>query len=156
MQRMTANLRATAKVADAIAQGDLTVEAKPLSDKDELGLALKRMVEKLRVVVSDALAASENVSSGSQQLSASAEELSSGATEQASAAEEASASMEQMAANIKQNAITPARPRRSRASRRPAPNRAARPWPAPCRPCRPSPRRSPSCRRSRARPIFWR
>ena len=104
MQRMTANLRATAKVADAIAQGDLTVEAKPLSDKDTLGLALKRMVEKLRVVVSDALAASDNVSSGSQEMSASAEQLSSGATEQAAAAEEASASMEQMAANIKQNA----------------------------------------------------
>ena len=104
MQRMTANLRETAKVADAIAQGDLTVEAKPLSDKDTLGLAQKHMLEKLKVVVSDALRASENVSSGSQEMSSSAVELSSGASEQAAAAEEASSSMEQMAANIKQNA----------------------------------------------------
>ena len=104
LNKMTANLRATAKVADTIADGDLTVEAKPLSDKDTLGLALARMLEKLREVVTDAAGASENVSSGSQQLSASAQQLSEGATEQAAAAEEASASMEQMAANIKQNA----------------------------------------------------
>ena len=104
LNRMTANLRATAKVADAIAGGDLTVEAKPLSDKDTLGLALKGMVEKLRVVVSDSLGASANVSSGSQEMSASSDQLSQGATEQAAAAEEASSSMEEMAANIKQNA----------------------------------------------------
>ncbi len=101
---MTANLRATAQVADTIAGGDLTVEAKPLSDKDSLGLALARMVAKLRSVVSDALVAADNVSAGSQELSASAEELSQGATEQASSTEEASASMEEMAANIKQTA----------------------------------------------------
>ncbi len=101
---MTANLRATAGLADAIADGDLTVQPQPLSDKDTLGLALQRMVERLRGVVADAISASENVSSGSQELSASSEQVSQGATEQASSAEEASASMEEMAANIKQNA----------------------------------------------------
>ena len=104
LNKMTANLNATATVADAIAGGDLTVEAKPLSDKDTLGIALENMLEKLREVVSEAITAAHNVSSGSQELSASAEQLSQGATEQASAAEEASASMEEMAANIKQNA----------------------------------------------------
>ncbi|MET3615664.1 methyl-accepting chemotaxis protein [Rhizobium aquaticum] len=101
---MTGNLRNTAHVADQIANGDLTVTPKPLSDKDTLGLSLQSMVERLRGVVGDALAASDNVSSGSQQLSSGSEQLSQGATEQASSAEEASASMEQMAANIKQNA----------------------------------------------------
>ena len=101
---MTENLRATAAVADKVADGDLTVQPKPLSDKDTLGLALERMVDRLRGVVADAVAASENVSAGSQELSATSEQMSQGATEQASAAEEASASMEQMAANIKQNA----------------------------------------------------
>jgi methyl-accepting chemotaxis protein len=104
VNRMTANLRATSALADQIADGDLTVQPKPLSDKDTLGLALERMVERLRSVVGNALIASDNVSSGSQELSATAEQVSQGATEQASAAEEASASMEQMAANIKQNA----------------------------------------------------
>ena len=101
---MTGNLRHTASLADQIAGGDLTVQPKPLSDKDTLGLALERMVDRLRSVVADALTASENVSSGSQQLSSASEQVSQGATEQASSAEEASASMEEMAANIKQNA----------------------------------------------------
>jgi methyl-accepting chemotaxis protein len=104
LQAMVANLRATANIADQIANGDLTVTPKPLSDRDTLGLALESMVERLRGVVADALAASTNVSSGSQELSASSEQVSQGATEQASAAEEASAAMEEMAANIKQNA----------------------------------------------------
>ncbi len=104
LNRMTANLRATASIAEAIASGDLTVSAARRSDADVLGVALERMLEKLRTVVAEAAAAADNVSSGSQQLSASAGELSHGATEQASATEEASASMEQMAANVKQNA----------------------------------------------------
>lgn len=101
---MTGNLRNTASVANEIADGNLTITPTPLSDKDTLGQSLERMVERLRGVVGDALAAADNVSSGSQELSASSEQLSQGATEQASSAEEASASMEQMAANIKQNA----------------------------------------------------
>ncbi|PWE53477.1 methyl-accepting chemotaxis protein [Metarhizobium album] len=101
---MTGNLRNTAAVADQIADGDLTVSPKPLSEKDTLGLALERMVERLRGVVGDALSAADNVSAGSQELSSSSEQVSQGATEQAASAEEASASMEQMAANIKQNA----------------------------------------------------
>ncbi|KQV38089.1 MULTISPECIES: methyl-accepting chemotaxis protein [unclassified Rhizobium] len=104
MQRMTSNLRNTASLADKIADGDLTVEPTPLSEKDTLGLALQRMVERLRGVVGDALSAADNVSAGSQELSASSEQISQGATEQAASAEEASASMEEMAANIKQNA----------------------------------------------------
>jgi methyl-accepting chemotaxis protein len=104
LNTMTANLRATAAVADEIARGNLTVTAKRLSDKDALGIALETMLDKLRAVVTDATSAADNVAAGSQELSASSEELSQGSTEQASAAEEASASMEQMAANIKQNA----------------------------------------------------
>jgi methyl-accepting chemotaxis protein len=104
VNRMTNNLRVTASMADQIADGDLTAQPKPLSDKDTLGLALERMVERLRGVINDATSAADNVSAGSQQLSSASEQVSQGATEQASAAEEASASMEQMAANIKQNA----------------------------------------------------
>ena len=101
---MTANLRKTAQMADLIAEGDLTVQPKPLSEKDKLGKALESMVERLRGVVSDALAAANNVSSGSQELSSTSEQVSQGASEQATAAEQASSSMEEMAANIKQNA----------------------------------------------------
>jgi methyl-accepting chemotaxis protein len=104
VNKMTGSLRMSAGLADKIADGDLTVEHQPLSAKDTLGLALVRMVERLRGVVGDANVAANNVSSGSQELSASSEQVSQGATEQAAAAEQASASMEEMAANIKQNA----------------------------------------------------
>jgi methyl-accepting chemotaxis protein len=101
---MLKNLRATAAIAGAIAKGNLTIDAKPLSEKDALGTALETMVLRLREVVADARSAALNVSRGSQEMSTSAEQLSEGATEQAAAAEEASASMEQMASNVKQNA----------------------------------------------------
>jgi methyl-accepting chemotaxis protein len=104
VETMTGNLRTTAAIADKIAEGDLMVQPKALSEKDTLGRALERMVEKLRDVVANATNASENVASGSQELSSAAEQVSQGATEQASSAEQASASMEEMAANIKQNA----------------------------------------------------
>jgi methyl-accepting chemotaxis protein len=104
LNAMTTNLNTTAAIANEIADGNLTANAKRLSDRDTLGIALERMIEKLRQVVSEALTAAQNVSAGSQELSASAEQLSQGATEQASSAEEASSSMEEMAANVKQNA----------------------------------------------------
>ncbi|MCJ2064945.1 methyl-accepting chemotaxis protein [Methylobacterium sp. J-088] len=104
MNRMIANLNATAALADVIAQGDLTVQAKPLSDKDRMGLSLQTMLEKLRAVVAEASAAAGNLSAGSEELSSSAEQLSQGSSEQAASTEQASASMEQMTANVKQNA----------------------------------------------------
>jgi methyl-accepting chemotaxis protein len=101
---MTTNLNATAAVADSISNGDLTIDAKRLSEKDRLGIALENMLEKLRTIVAQATSAAQNVSAGSQELSASAEQLSQGSTEQAASTEEASSSMEEMAANVKQNA----------------------------------------------------
>ncbi len=104
LNRMVTNLRGTAAVADAIAAGDLSVEPKPLSERDRLGSALGAMVVKLREVVAQMNAAATQVSTGSHELAASAEQLSQGSTEQAASTEEASASMEEMAANIKQTA----------------------------------------------------
>ncbi len=104
MNEMCDGLQEAADVAGRIAGGDLTVEARPRSDADELGHALQTMVERLRAVVADVISAVRNVSGGSQELASSAEQLSQGATEQASSTEEASASMEEMAANVKQNA----------------------------------------------------
>jgi len=104
MTAMTDNLRATAKVADQVAGGDLSVDVTPLSDKDMLGISLSTMVVKLRDVIGETTQAAQNVAAGSEQLSSGTEELSQGATEQASSTEQAAASMEEMAANIKQTA----------------------------------------------------
>jgi len=91
-------------LAQELSAGNLTVEVKERSERDELMKALASMVNKLRDVVADIMIAADNVTSGSQQLSSTSEEMSQGATEQAASAEEASSSMEQMSSNIRQNA----------------------------------------------------
>ncbi len=48
INRMTVNLRATAALADKVASGDLSVEVKPLSDRDVMGHSLRGMVVNLR------------------------------------------------------------------------------------------------------------
>ncbi|PUB16440.1 methyl-accepting chemotaxis protein [Yoonia sediminilitoris] len=101
---MNAELGKMAKVADSIADGDLTTNAQRRSESDELGLALEKMVEKLREVMTGASISASGVADGSQAMSATAEQLSQGSTEQAAAAEEASAAMEEMSANIRQSA----------------------------------------------------
>jgi len=100
------SLGAALGLANAVAAGDLSAEARVKSNdeiKDVID-ALNLMTRKLREVVSEVTAAARNVASGSQELSATAEQLSQGATEQASSTEEASASMEEMASTIKQSA----------------------------------------------------
>jgi methyl-accepting chemotaxis protein len=104
MGRMIEAERTAAKIASNLADGDLTVEVVPRSDKDEMFRAFREMVEKLREVVHEVQTGAENVAAGSEQMSASSESLSQGSTEQASAVEESSAAMEEMASSISQNA----------------------------------------------------
>ena len=58
---MIANLKGAAGVADQIAAGDLSVQPKPLSEKDTLGLSLEQMVKNLRqsAGVADQIAAGD-------------------------------------------------------------------------------------------------
>ncbi|PTY06146.1 methyl-accepting chemotaxis protein [Opitutaceae bacterium EW11] len=104
LNQMIENLRKSAQLADAVSSGDLTQEAEVRSDKDTLGLALRKMIENLRHIVGEVTQASANVASGSEEMSATAQQLSQGATEQAASAEETTSSMEQMSASIQQNA----------------------------------------------------
>jgi len=59
LNQMTVNLRATAAVADAIAGGDFTNDAKRRSDEDTLGIALERMTANLRATAKVANAIAE-------------------------------------------------------------------------------------------------
>jgi methyl-accepting chemotaxis protein len=103
LNRMVENLRQTAGVAERVSNGDLTVEARPLSDKDTLGLALVRMLENLRNTVAEVTHAASAVASGSEEMSTTAQQVAEGSTEQASAAEESTSSMEEIASSIQQN-----------------------------------------------------
>jgi len=91
-------------VAKEIAGGNLLVDVRERSGRDELMRALATMVQRLVDVVGEVRTAADNVATGSRQMTSSAEEMSQGATEQASSIEEVSSSMEEMGANIRQNA----------------------------------------------------
>ena len=104
LNRMVAGLKDLAGVAAKIAEGDLTVEAKALSEKDILGNSLIRMLKSLRTTVSEVASAAANVASGSEEMSSTAEQISQGSTEQAASAEESTSAMEEMASSIQQNA----------------------------------------------------
>jgi len=101
---MADSLQRQADVAEEISKGNLDVKVNLASEKDQLGKALKEMVQILGDVIGQVKAAAGNVASGSLAMSSSSEEMSQGATEQAASAEEASSSIEQMTANIRQNA----------------------------------------------------
>jgi len=91
--------------AEQIASGDLTATI-DVDQKDEVGdlaNSLKRMIAKLRSIVTDVMTGADNISSASFQMSSTSQQMSQGANEQASSAEEVSSSMEEMAANIQQN-----------------------------------------------------
>jgi methyl-accepting chemotaxis protein len=97
-----ANLEIIEKVK-LVAAGDLTVDLKNRSDKDELMKSFTEMVQSVANIISEFKSASDNISASSQQMSSTSQEMSQGASEQASSAEEVSSSMEEMAANIHQN-----------------------------------------------------
>lgn len=89
--------------AKMVANGDLAVDLKKRSDKDELMQSLTDMVKSTANIISEFQTAANNISASSQQMSSTSQTMSQGASEQASSAEEVSSSMEEMAANIQQN-----------------------------------------------------
>ncbi|MCX6587330.1 MAG: GAF domain-containing protein [Acidobacteria bacterium] len=98
------SMHRVSQAADAVAQGDLTVEVRQRSEHDQLMKSLSAMVFSLTSMIRQIKTAASEVSSGSVALSTSTTQLSEGASEQSAAAEQASSAMEQMVANIRQNA----------------------------------------------------
>ncbi len=92
------------QVSQQIAGGNLQVDVRERSERDELMKALASMVQRLSEVVINVKGAADQVASGANELSSSSGQLSQGASEQASSIQEVSSSMEEMSANVKQNA----------------------------------------------------
>src|SRR5437763_15721734 len=67
-ERMIAYLQGLAASAGRIAEGDLTVEIEPKSDRDVLGTAFLTMATSLRAIVNDVSAAAQTMSAASQQM----------------------------------------------------------------------------------------
>jgi len=101
---MADNLAQNAAVAEQIADGNLNIEVKLASDKDQLGNALQKMVESLNDIVGQLQVSGEQISCGSNEVSDSAQSLSQGATESASSLEEISASLNELSSQTLTNA----------------------------------------------------
>lgn len=102
---ITRPVRSVMGVVEALASGDLTVEAKSDS-KDEIGLLLANvaaMTARLRDVIARVADGADAVSNASNQVAATSQSLSQSTSEQAASVEETSAAMEQMAASILRN-----------------------------------------------------
>jgi methyl-accepting chemotaxis protein len=102
--QMQSNLATTVKIASRLSEGDLTIEAPVLSEQDKLGLALNRMVDRLRHIILSLRTVADGVASGGAQLQSASTQVSAGANDQASSVQETAAAIEQIAAAIRQNA----------------------------------------------------
>ncbi len=101
---MAAAIREQVRIADVIAQGDLTIDVKPRSDKDVLGKALRRLVVDENVTLSNIREAGAQISVGSEQVANASQALAQGSTEQASALQQVTASMDEVTQRTKDNA----------------------------------------------------
>jgi methyl-accepting chemotaxis protein len=108
LQAMITSLRRAAGLSDAIADGDLTVRVRLASERDQLGLALDRMVRTLKEIIGRIDTAAAQVDSGAREVADSSQALSQGATEQAASLEQISSSMAQIGSQSETNAVNAA------------------------------------------------
>ncbi len=74
LQGMTDGLRDIATVADKVASGDLDIDFTPRSERDELGHAVAKMIDQLRLLVGAMTANTETVAQTSEHLTMSCTE----------------------------------------------------------------------------------
>ena len=95
-----------AKNLETIAEGDLSIDVKLLSDADTMGKSLKQMVDKLNDLFAEIHASTNQVSTGSKQVANGAQILAQGSTQQAASIQELSSSIAEIAERTKINAAT--------------------------------------------------
>jgi len=90
------------RVADAVSDGDLTVQSRVESRDDlgQLGSSINKMVDNLNQMIGNINRSAAQVAAAADEMKASSQQITKGAQTQASAAEETSSSMEEMAASI--------------------------------------------------------
>ncbi len=104
MDEMADGLQTQAKLAEAIAAGDLTRDVALASNRDQLGKALQTMTANLNDILSQINDAAMQVAAGSAEVSDSSQSLSQGATESAASLQQITSSMTQIGAQTKTNA----------------------------------------------------
>ena len=103
-QQVIENIRAQTKIANEVANGNLTVVVTPKSERDTMGIALKKMVDKNYHALSSINDAAYQVLTSSSQVASASEALAQGSTEQASAIEQITASINDVSDKTRENA----------------------------------------------------
>ena len=103
-QQVVDNIRYQARVAEEVAEGNMTVDVHPKSEGDVLGKALKKLVNRNNHALSNINDAACQVTTSASQVASASETLAQGSTEQASAIEQITVSIDDIAAKTKQNA----------------------------------------------------
>lgn len=101
---LIAILQEKAETAGKIAQGNLDLDAKIVSENDQLGIAFSAMIKDLNQILGQVNESVTHVASGVSQINISTQALSQGATEQASSLEEITSSMSEIGAQTTENA----------------------------------------------------
>ncbi len=96
--------REQAEFAEAVAEGNMTIDIAPRSDRDKLGYSLKKMVERNNRVLSNIRDSADQVTTSTSEVASASESLAQGAAEQASALEQITASINDVAGKTKENA----------------------------------------------------
>ena len=101
---MIENIGNQARIAEQFAAGDLTINCKPASEHDVMGIALKKMLRDNNKNLSVIRDAAARMASGANEVASASNSLAQGTTEQASAIEEITASIEEIANGARKNA----------------------------------------------------
>lgn len=104
LDNMANILKSHADVAEKIASGNLNQTVTMAGADDQLGLALKKMLDDLNQLVSDIKTRADIIGSNSDTVSVMSDDLSNGATDSAASVTEISASIAQIATQIRQTA----------------------------------------------------
>lgn len=97
-------IRCAADVAEQIADGNLDVEVKLASQKDQLGHALQKMTRNLNEVLAQVHTTGEQITLGSSQIATASQSLAESTTKTATSIEKINSSMAQMATQTNLNA----------------------------------------------------
>lgn len=101
---MADGLGAKARVAEAIADGNLSVDVHVATERDQFGRALRKMCDGLNEILGGIKEAAGSVATGSREIRAASADSARAATEQATALEEMSSATVQLSAQVEMNA----------------------------------------------------
>ena len=102
---MVENIGEQARITEKVAEGDLTIKCNPVSDKDVMGKAIKKMLHDNNRNLSTIRDAAARMASGANEVASASNSLAQGTTQQASAIQEITASIEEIANGAKINAM---------------------------------------------------